>query len=42
VYNYPIVQQILGKNLDRLSEEEQQQALTMPSHHNIRGNDYYQ
>lgn len=42
VYNYPIIQQILGKNLDRLSEDEQQQTLNMPSHHNIRGNDYYQ
>ncbi len=42
VYNYPIVQQILGKNLDMLSEEEQQQAQDMPNHHNIRGNDYYQ
>jgi transposase len=42
VYNYPIVQQILGKNLDRLSEEEQEQTQTMPNHHNIRGNEYYQ
>lgn len=42
VYNYPIVQQILEKNLDRLSDEEQHQTLTMPHHHNIRGSDYYQ
>jgi transposase len=42
VYNYPIVLQILEKNLDRLSDEEQLQALTMPHHHNIRGSDYYQ
>jgi transposase len=42
VYNYPIVLQILEKNLDGLSEEEQHQALTMPHHHNIRGSDYYQ
>lgn len=42
VYNYNIVQQILEKNLDHLSEEEQQQSLAMPDHHNIRGNDYYE
>jgi transposase len=41
VYNYPIVMQILGKNLDRFSEEEHQPP-DMPNHHNIRGNDYYQ
>jgi transposase len=41
VYNYHIIQQILEKNLDHLSEEEHQ-ALTMPEHHNIRGNDYYE
>jgi hypothetical protein len=42
VYNYHIVQQILERNLDHLSDEEQQQSLTMPEHHNIRGNDYYE
>jgi transposase len=42
VYNYPIILQILEKKLDHLSEEEQQQSLKMPDHHNIRGNDYYQ
>jgi transposase len=42
VYNYPIVQQILEKNLDRLDDQEQQLTLVMPQHHNIRGNDYYQ
>jgi transposase len=42
VYNYHIVQQILEKNLDHLGDEEQQQSLTMPEHHNIRGNDYYE
>ena len=42
VYNYPIVVQILGKNLDRISEDEQQQPQAMPTHHNIRGNEYYQ
>lgn len=42
VYNYPIIVQILEKRLDALSEEEQQDALPMPQHHNIRGNNYYQ
>lgn len=42
IYNYHIIQQILEKNLDHLSDEEQQQSLAMPDHHNIRGNDYYE
>lgn len=43
VYNYPIVQQILEKNLDYLSEEEQQQGVSgMPKHPNIRGSEYYE
>ena len=43
VYNYPIIVQILEKNLDQLSDEEQQQQLPfLPDHHNIRGSDYYQ
>ncbi len=41
VYNYPIIQQILEKNLDHLSEEEQQ-SLAMPQHYNIRGAEYYE
>jgi hypothetical protein len=43
VYNYPIIVQILEKNLDKLNDEDQQQQLPfMPDHHNIRGSDYYQ
>lgn len=42
VYNYPILLQILEKNLDHLSEEEQQQHPPMPPHHNIRGAAYYE
>lgn len=42
IYNYSIIKQILEKNLDALSEEEQQDLLSMPDHHNIRGSDYYQ
>jgi hypothetical protein len=44
VYNYPIIVQILEKNLDSLTDEEQQQQELpfIPDHHNIRGSDYYQ
>jgi Transposase and inactivated derivatives len=42
IYNYPIIVQILDKNLDRLNEEENQQELPfLPDHHNIRGSGYY-
>lgn len=42
VYNYSIIKQILEKNLDYLSEEEQEECFTMPEHHNIRGSEYYE
>ncbi|MEY3590712.1 MAG: hypothetical protein RLZZ466_1233 [Bacteroidota bacterium] len=42
VYNYAIIQQILEKRLDELSEEEKELQSEMPTHHNIRGRDYYQ
>ncbi len=42
VYNYPIIVQILDKNLDQLSEEEKEQLHLMPPHENIRGSEYYQ
>lgn len=42
IYNYSIIKQILEKNLDALSEEEQQDLLSMPDHHNIRGSEYYE
>ena len=41
IYNYSIVVQILEKRLDQISEDDKEQ-LTMPEHHNIRGEDYYQ
>lgn len=41
VYNYPIILQILEKNLDHFSEEETE-TLLMPQHNNIRGSEYYQ
>jgi transposase len=42
VYNYPIILQILEKNLDHLSEWEQENLLQMPKHDNIRGPEYYE
>lgn len=42
VYNYAIVVQILEKRLDTLTDEELEDKTRMPSHPNIRGNDYYQ
>jgi hypothetical protein len=44
VFNYPIILQILGKNLDSLTAEEQLDAAAtteMPEHDNIRGKSYY-
>ena len=40
VYNYPIIVQILEKNLDYLAEEPKD--LYMPQHDNIRGSGYYE
>ena len=42
VYNYNIITQILEKRLDDLTDEEKELNSDMPSHHNIRGRDYYQ
>ena len=42
VYNYPIILQILEKNMDYLDDEQQIPALPMPQHLNIRGSGYYQ
>jgi transposase len=42
VYTYSIIQQILERNLDYLSEEEQEASFIMPEHHNIRGSHYYE
>ena len=42
VYNYPIILQILGKNMDYLDDEHQTPVLPMPQHLNIRGSGYYQ
>lgn len=40
VYNYPIIVQILEKNLDHMPEEPK--GLSMPQHDNIRGSEYYE
>lgn len=42
VYNYPILLQILEKNLDHYTEQERENAEQMPEHENIRGSEYYQ
>lgn len=42
VYNYPIIVQILEKNLDQQNEEDGHQSSAMPPHHNIRGAEYYE
>jgi transposase len=41
VFNYPIVVQILDKKLDNFRADTEQN-LSMPTHENIRGGDYYQ
>ena len=41
LYNYKIVQTILNKGLDLLSEQESDDELQLPEHQNIRGNNYY-
>lgn len=42
VYNYPILLQILEKNLDHIREDEKELPEEMPEHENIRGGSYYQ
>jgi len=39
-YNYPIIDDILKKNLDAIEEEPLPEK--MPVHENIRGGNYYQ
>ena len=43
IYTYPIIEDILSKNLDTLSPAEEQldDTTLTPSHYNIRGNEYY-
>ncbi len=41
VYNYRIIQNILERGLDKLSEEPAEQQAELPIHQNIRGNKYY-
>jgi hypothetical protein len=42
VYNYPIIQQILERNMDQIDGSEQAEGLPMPTHPNIRGSNYYE
>ena len=41
VYNYPIIVEILAKNLDALEEASPGKEEPMPEHDNIRGSEYY-
>jgi hypothetical protein len=41
IYNYKIIQTILNKSLDLLSEEQSEEQLQLPEHKNIRGDNYY-
>jgi len=41
IYNYKIIQTILDKGLDLLSEGQSDEKPNLPEHNNIRGNNYY-
>jgi transposase len=41
IYNYKMVENILEKGLDNLSEKQDDQEDELPKHPNIRGNNYY-
>ena len=41
IYNYKMVENILEKGLDNLSEKQDDQESELPKHPNIRGNNYY-
>jgi transposase len=41
VFNYPIIVEILAKQLDSLEEREHPEQESMPEHTNIRGSEYY-
>lgn len=42
IYNYRIINDILSKGLDNITEAEENEHLKMPTHDNIRGENYYQ
>ena len=42
IYNYKIIQIILDKRMDKFSNTEKEEQLTIPDHENIRGEEYYQ
>jgi hypothetical protein len=41
-YNYKMVENILSRNIDQLSDDNEEQEKPLPKHDNIRGNHYYQ
>jgi len=42
IYNYKIIADILDKGLDQYDADEKQEEHTIPTHENIRGENYYQ
>ena len=41
IYNYKTIQTILEKGMDAVTNEEESEQLIMPTHDNIRGENYY-
>jgi transposase len=42
IYNYKIIESILNKGMEKMTEAEETEQLKMPLHDNIRGENYYQ
>ncbi len=42
IYNYGIIDQILRSKADAIAFEDETPTIEMPSHENIRGQDYYE
>ena len=42
IYNYKIIENILNKGMEKMTEAEETEQLKMPLHDNIRGENYYQ
>lgn len=42
IYNYKTIQSILEKGMDKYDDDQENEKIQMPSHENIRGENYYQ
>lgn len=42
IYNYKTIQSILEKGMDKYDDDQENEKIQMPSHDNIRGENYYQ